>query len=266
MRRCAYLFYATNDTYAIAVMVFVRLLRRHGVREGIDLVVLHVGVSQRLLAKMRAMGLRLREVPRPRYTRGRYYRDCFVKLRVFGMDEYARIVYVDADAMPLASLDHLFDFPLDGPGPIAAPRAYWQPQPKWGSYLMVVAPSRDAWGRIEAHLPLAAGNGHFDMDIVNVAFAGAIATLPENVVRLNSDWEDVTRTTAARPAPSVIHFTALGKPWTYGMRRVRRLRPDAHPLFYATWQAWRDERDELIAGRPFFERLRLRLHPSFIRP
>ena len=40
--RHAYVFYATNDTYAIAVLVFVRLLRQLGVRDDTDLVVLHL--------------------------------------------------------------------------------------------------------------------------------------------------------------------------------------------------------------------------------
>jgi len=263
VRRFAYAFYATNDTYAIAVMVFVRLLRRQGMRAGIDLVVLHVGVSERLLERMRDMGLRLRQVDRPRCSRHRFYRDSFVKLRIFELDEYERIVYVDADALPLAPLDDLFLFPFDGP--IAAPRAYWQPQPKWGSYLMVVAPSREASARIERHLPLAADNRHFDMDIVNAAFAGAIATLPDDVVRLNSDWEDVTRHSPERMEPLVIHFTALGKPWSYDVRRVRRLRPSAHPLFYEIWDTWRATRDELFAGRPFLERVHRRMSDIRLR-
>ena len=246
--RFAYAFYATDDTYAAAVIVFAHLLRLRGVGEGIDLVVLHVGVSAELVDRMRAMGLLTRAVERMRYSRHRYYRDCFVKLRVFALEDYQRVVYVDADAVPLAPLDDLFSFPFDGP--LAAPRADWLPQPFWGSHLMVVRPSADAWQRVERLLPGAARRRHFDMDIVNDAFAGAIATLPARTVRLNSEWEDMTRPEAERRSTAgldavVVHFTALGKPWSHDPARVRRMRPKAHPFFYELWETWWKARAEV---------------------
>ena len=44
--------------------------------------------------------------------------------------------------------------------------------------------------------------------------------------------------TALYAQAEVLHFTALGKPWTYSEELVAQLRPDAHPLFreqFATW-------------------------------
>jgi hypothetical protein len=49
------------------------------------------------------------------------------------------------------------------------------------------------------------------------------------------------------------------------MRRVRRLRPSAHPLFYEIWDTWRATRDELFAGRPFLERVHRRMSDIRLR-
>ncbi|ROW15695.1 hypothetical protein VPNG_02191 [Cytospora leucostoma] len=43
---------------------------------------------------------------------------------------------------------------------------------------------------------------------------------------------------------SVVHFTALGKPWTYTEQEVIDERPEAHPLFSKQFGMWRD-----IAGQ-----------------
>jgi hypothetical protein len=263
-RPLAYAFYATSDTYAMAVMVFAHLLRRCGVRADADLVVLHAGVSRGLVGRMQRMGLVTRAVAGPAIAGHRYYRDCLVKLRVFELTEYGRVIYADADAFPLASLDGLFELPLDGC--VAAPRADWLPdQPVWGSYLMVIEPSRAAAERVARHLPLTADGRHFDMDVFNAAFRGAIATLPDGIVRLNSEWEDARRPAAPREPVALIHFTALGKPWSRTPERARRLRPHAYPLFHEIWERWWAARDEVLAGAPLVERSRLRWLPR-LRP
>lgn len=38
---------------------------------------------------------------------------------------------------------------------------------------------------------------------------------------------------------SIVHFTALGKPWTYTVQDVFGLRPDAHPMFALQFGMWR---------------------------
>jgi hypothetical protein len=37
----------------------------------------------------------------------------------------------------------------------------------------------------------------------------------------------------------VLHFTALGKPWSFTVKGVRRMRPDAHPMFAEQFLLWR---------------------------
>ena len=80
--RFAYALYATNDTYAVAAMVAVRALQRLGIEAGVDLVVLHLGVSPYLVETMRRMGILPVRVEPLRHVAGGYYRDCLVRLRV----------------------------------------------------------------------------------------------------------------------------------------------------------------------------------------
>jgi alpha-N-acetylglucosamine transferase len=109
-----------------------------------------------------------------------YFRDCFVKLRSFQLTGYHRVVVVDADAVPLKSLDFLFTLPFDGP--LAAPRAYWLPQPCWTSALLVVRPSRTLWTRLKRSLKIApkpnSSEIFADMELVNREFGSGIHTLP----------------------------------------------------------------------------------------
>ncbi len=249
-KRWAYVFYATNREYAIAVLVFVRLLRQLGIRDDADVVVLHLPLSGRIIARMRDLGISTVPVPKLRYVNHRYYRHCLVKLRIFQLFEYERVVFVDADAMPLKSLDDLLTLPFEGP--VAAPSAYWLPQPFWTSALLVARPSAANWERVSRHFDSASARRFYDMDIINSEFRSEIHTLPERVFCLNSEWEDVNRwgffgdfdDTYSRV--SVVHFSAVGKPWSYSLKDVRRVRPKAHPIFYELWETWRKTRDEIL--------------------
>jgi hypothetical protein len=91
------------------------------------------------------------------------------------------------------------------------------------------------------------------MDIVNRAFADEIQTLSPATFCLNSEWEEAGRRSffadpvEACSSVSIVHFTALGKSWTYATSKARRRRPNAHPQFYDLWDKWRTTRD-LILG------------------
>lgn len=250
--RHAYAFYATNDRYAVAVLVAINLLKRLGASESIHFVVLHLSVSRYLLARMHEMGVTTKMVEKTKRAYGRYFRDCLVKLRVLQLTEYDRVVYLDADAIPLCHFDSLFDEPFDEK--IAAPRAYWLEQPLVTSLLMVVKPSSDLWNRVERHFDTALEERIFDMEIVNREFDGAIHVLPNEYACLDSEWEDVgTSFHFGNPDTSLrsiklVHFSAFGKPWSISPRTVRRRRPNAHPTFIDLWQRWWAAREEVFEG------------------
>jgi hypothetical protein len=266
--RTAYAFYATNDTYAIAVLVFARLLRQMSPGDDAAIIVLYFGVSRHLIEMMRALGAVTQPVARLPYARG-LYRDSFAKLYVFGLEAFDRIVFMDADAIPLRRLDALFAASFDGP--IAAPRAYWLPQPFWTAHLLVVKPSLSLWERLSARFASAAERRWYDMDLINAEFGSEIFTLPDTVTCLDSEWEDRRRPghfadpETAFAEVSLVHFTALGKPWSYSPARGRARRPHAHPAFHALRERWWAARDDLFAGTPPLTRVRYGASKSWAR-
>jgi hypothetical protein len=252
--RFAYVLYATNVWYGAASLVTLRCLKALTAREDVDFLVLHTGLPRFLLETMEETGAQPVEVSRLRYTSGRYFRDCLVKLRIFQLTQFDRVVYLDVDTLPLKNLDPLFSFPFSEP--LAAPPAYWLTQPQVTTLLMVVKPSPEHWGRIKRHFQSAARNGHYDGEIINLEFQDQIHLLPDTYACLNSEWEDRDGSlhfgdpaTAIRGIP-LVHFTALGKPWYFHPVSARRLRPNAHPIFHSLWQAWWSQRNEIIHAAP----------------
>ncbi|MGH2956738.1 MAG: glycosyltransferase [Solirubrobacterales bacterium] len=249
--RYAYVFYATNDTYAFALLAFARLLRQVGIRDDIDLLALHLPLSPPLEKAIREAGIESRPVSPPRQVRNKRFRDCLTKLRLFELLDYDRVVFADVDAIPLRRLDYLFELPIAGP--VAAPLAYWVPQPFWTSALLVVEPSAACRRRVMHHVEAARRSWDCDMDILNAAFAAEIHTLPRDAFCLNSEWEEEDRPgyfpdpVDAYARVSLVHFTALGKPWSYSPEEVHSLRPKAHPIFYELWERWKRASDEASA-------------------
>ena len=144
----AYAFYATDNTHAIAAMVCATLLRKAGASA--DFVLVHLPLSRFVMRRLRQMSIRTQLVASLDRSPSWYYRDCLVKLQVLHLTDYARVIYLDADSVPLKSLDDLFAMPLGGP--LAAPVAYWLPQPYWSSHLLVVTPSEALWKRVRRRL------------------------------------------------------------------------------------------------------------------
>ena len=268
----AYALYATDDAYALAVLTFTRLLRQRGIGEGIEVVVLHHGVRPRVVSAFEEQGLRPRRVAPlrraaalSRLRRGptSYFRHSLTKLRVFELAEYERVVYCDADSVPLRSLDALFEAP--GEGPVAAPVAYWLPQPWWTSALMVIRPDPAVWLAVREYAANARRDVH-DMDVVNLGLRGRIDSLPAGAFALNSEWErdpaptyghgaELPERGRLRSGAFVVHMSALGKPWTHTTAECRRLRPEANPYFCGLWREWRATHAEVIRdlGRPPIE-------------
>ena len=250
-KRVAYAFYASDNTHAIAAMGCATLFRKAGARAGFVLV--HLPLSPSVMGSLRQMGIRTQLVASFDRSPNWYYRDCLVKLQILRLTDYARLIYLDVDTIPLKSLDDFFAMPMGVP--LAASVAYWLPQPYWSSHLLVVAPSEELWKRVRRRLEQTPTNRRYDMDVINAEFGSEIHSLPPKLTLLNSEWEDRRRPQAfGDPAEAfrnvaLIHFTALGKPWSYTPDRVRRLRPNAHPEFYRMWELWWQARAEVLQER-----------------
>src|SRR5205085_2431775 len=99
------------------------------------------------------------------------------------------------------------------------------------------------WARASRHLERPRRNNH-DMDIVNAEFGAEIQSLPAETFCLNSEWEvpnrsqHFTECIADPSSVSLVHFSAVGKPWSYSVEEARRARPRAEPFFLELWSRW----------------------------
>ncbi|WP_298961926.1 glycosyltransferase [uncultured Roseibium sp.] len=132
--RVAYVTLVTNQDYILGAGALLRSLRRTGTEA--DLVVLHTpGVDEADLAELENFKPRLGRCERlatsaafnERHERGRLHKaapfskggkpqfhtplDNFVKLRLWQLRDYEKIVFIDADALVLKNCDKLFEYP-----------------------------------------------------------------------------------------------------------------------------------------------------------
>jgi alpha-N-acetylglucosamine transferase len=167
--RFAYATLVTNSDYAKGALALVRSLRLTGT--GADIVVLHTGgVESADLAPLSALGARLAhadllptsDVFNERHARARLHADApfakgrkpvfhtpldnFVKLRLWELTEYDRIVFIDADAIVLKNVDRLFAYPEFS----AAPNVYERLSDfhRLNSGVFVAAPSRNTFAEM----------------------------------------------------------------------------------------------------------------------
>jgi len=132
--RVAYVTLVTNRDYVLGASALLRSLRHSGT--GADLVVLYTpGVVEEDLEALKAFAPRLGRCDRlptsvsfnERHERGRLHRaapftkggkpvfhtplDNFVKLRLWQLTDYDKVVFIDADALVLKNCDKLFGYP-----------------------------------------------------------------------------------------------------------------------------------------------------------
>ena len=245
----AYAFYATNDAYALAVLVAARLLRKAGVRSDTDFVVLHLNVSVELREAMEKAGMITIECEPLRFVYDSFYTDCLTKLRILQLVQYDRVIYLDADTILLKSLDHLFELPDDCV--IAAPRAYWLEQPWVTSFLIVVNPTPDLWPRVIPYFEQAREKRHYDMEIINIEFRSELKFLSDEYGCINKEWEsrdadfhfgDPEQSVDRIP---IVHFSSVVKPWQSTTDNIREQYPSAHRVFFNLWSHWRGELKEI---------------------
>ncbi|KAK4939591.1 hypothetical protein LTR10_020197 [Elasticomyces elasticus] len=264
----AYVFYATNNVYACSAMINVHRLRnffhtRHPI---------YLLVSRDVSSKYKAAFRERYDVtvieheppPLPPSPSGsNYYRGVMLKLVSFKLHRWAphvkRIIVMDADQLLLRSLDDVFTrVPEDIA--ISAARAYWAREDSVASTaMMMISPSESLWNRVDAALASLSADTD-DMDFINTEFRGEMLLLPIQFLVLNSHWEtgvvpkwsEYSQDSAVYDAGIIdpltsifyddvymLRFTALGKPWSYTVRSVHKLRPKAHPLFAEQFLLWR---------------------------
>lgn len=246
----AYVYYATDEKYMCSALVNLARLKSFGIGSGIDLVLMlpaNFNAPEYLLANLRTIDGVVRRVPAAPKLDNSYYADVLVKLRVFELEEYTRIIYMDADSLVLRKMDELFLLPS---APLVASRSYWISPSENGIYfstmLMVIEPSAKEAQKAWELVPKVATP--FDMDILNAVYGKSCMLLPIQYAMLTSHWEvnnphplsdDLTYLLDEKVY--MVHFTGPGKPWTIvGGKGAVRARPNSHSGLAALYQMWHD--------------------------
>ncbi|KAI8914579.1 nucleotide-diphospho-sugar transferase [Gorgonomyces haynaldii] len=248
-QRVAYAFFATEERYLCAATVNAAQLLELNTRSDADIVLVHTpSVDPTKFLKLN----RTRAVSVEPWTTSHfnsYYADVFMKFAVFDLIEYDKIIYFDADSLVTKNLDHLFLLPQ---AELAAPRMYWGGDAsQFTSALLVLSPSKEQFELLKSqsiHFSSKTtdnGDTYYDMDVLNVLYRQRLLMLPPQYLCLNSHWE--VKSVHPFPVKSLkeledhcllIHFTALGKPWTWTAQRAREAKPDADPYFYELFGKW----------------------------
>ncbi|MCO6386740.1 glycosyltransferase [Aliihoeflea sp. 40Bstr573] len=173
MNARAYATLVTNSDYVLGATALVRSLKLTGTQA--DIVVMHTGgVEAAMLAPLVALGAKLcpaellptSDAFNERHSRARIHADRpftkgrkpdfhtpldnFAKLRLWEMEEYERIVFIDADAIVIRNIDRLFSYPEFS----AAPNVYESLADfhRMNSGVFVAKPSRATFEAMTARL------------------------------------------------------------------------------------------------------------------
>jgi hypothetical protein len=219
-KRVAYVFFATTDVHARAVLAVVRRIRHLGVRKEAEFVVISdiernwEGVIRTPMDK---------EIP---LTRDHTFAWSFQKLQAFRMTQYRRVMVLDADSWINLSIDHLFDLPEVE---VAAPVANWARDFCVSGALFLVTPSTLTWGkRILPRIKTYAEKSKSEMNVINEAYEHKIGSnrilpemliLPSKYMTLSTEFVHSEpyheNKTALWDETHIFHFSGgLGKPWS----------------------------------------------------
>ena len=251
----AYVWYLADDDedIACAILVAASTVLQNGLRAGTDLaVVYNKGVPYK--ERFESLHMRLIQVEEPA-SKGMYqWAESFLKLRVAQLFNYDRVIYFDADAFPLGSLDNLFDiakFPVE----IAAPRAYWLKQPFVQSGgPMVIDPKKIFYDRdFLEPMNSTVGQVGGEMDWVNSHFQNKIDVLDGFYALLIGEWcpsdgiHQYWQKFFGQSSEWVmqnavmVHFIAQWKPWSLKDTEALESKcPKPQPELVKIYQKWWD--------------------------
>lgn len=219
------------------------------------------------------MNVKLKKVDHLKNFKGSnsYYANVMVKLRVFQLWEYDRVIYMDSDMMVRKNLDHLFSAIPDSV-PLAAARVTNQQNTdpmRFCSCFMVLKPTPTLWERIMNYYD-DASDGYvtgnlLDMDLLNKEFRTGATLLPGTYGALTAIWDNVANGNEEEPtnkwyqqilgedtsnnssittrhelfdATQVLHFTPNKPMIERTLGHIQRNRPDADPRYYAVFERW----------------------------
>lgn len=238
----AYATLVTSDLYIPGALVLAASLKQHSSHPVVALV--GPGVTTALLEQ--AFDRLFPVVPpaealfpgRPELS------STYAKLEVFRLP-YARVVYLDADVLPLATLDGLMTHPLQEGGIAAAPDAGWPDIFNLG--VLVVAPNEETYsGLVTAAAEGALFDGA-DQGLLNTHFEDNWTRLPYVYnVTPSTLYEYAPAHAHFKKAIKAYHFAGAAKPWA--LRTLGGF--DAYDLWWAKFdEHYGHVKDEVLGTR-----------------
>lgn len=244
MARNAYVTLLTNAGFLPGAIALLRSLNLTGTKA--DIVVMHTaGVDETALAPLVSLGAKLAPVEllptsddfnerhsrrnqheSAPFTKGRKPEfhtplDNFCKLRLWQLEEYDTVVFLDADTLVLANIDKLFAYPEFS----AAPNVYESLADfhRLNSGVFVAHPSQATFGRMQAHLDLPGIFWHRTDQTFLQDFFPDWHGLPVTMNMLQYVWFNLPELWHW-PSIAVLHFQ-YEKPWEKDHPKAGRLEP-----------------------------------------
>eukprot|EP01133_Synstelium_polycarpum_P007301 gene7301-8494_t len=191
-KKVAYVFYVTSQAYLCAVSINAHRIRQWSTVDIVVLMVNNTWYTQTTIDRLQKLpNVHIKQVENLAPTTHDeitklFWINSWNKFYVFDQTEYDRVVYIDADTYLMKSLDHLFLLPSVE---IAAPRAYWLPQPHLTSLLMVIEPNQNTFHRLLSDAKI---NGGYDMDVINRLYvkSNQFLMLPSIYALMNGEYQD----------------------------------------------------------------------------
>lgn len=264
--KVAFVWYLTNyesSDIVCAILVAARGTRETHPRANVDFAVIHTQDETAIphLEKLKRDGIRLIKVSPPTTQGSDQWVESFAKLRIAEPLGYDRVVYFDVDTYPLGRLDYLFDI-ADFPVEVAAPRAYWLPQPFLQSGgPMVMDPSKNFFKKHFQGILDGGGDGGSykgEMDWFNKEFRDTAVVLHGFHALLVGEWcnsDGISKYWQKyfdKPSSwvflhaSLVHFIADWKPWKITTpEQLSAKCPAAQPELLQTFQKWWDAKKEV---------------------
>jgi glycogenin glucosyltransferase len=253
--RYAFAVLLCDDVMAIATMTLVRSVKKTGTTADVVVCILPT-VSAGVRGALSALGARVNKFAPVQYPfmtarsteNIRDNKACrYAKLRIWGMTEYSKIVYLDADVLVLKNIDSLFQYAELSATQDKYPGVF-------NSGVMVLEPSkRTMQAMIESYLDTKSYNKG-DQGFLNSFFSRRASSSflkadehPDHRTRLSFHplpavfnmpvWLKRSPFGAAMNLSDVrvVHFTAEVKPWTFFWRSHRGFDAMFDSQLFYTW-------------------------------
>lgn len=180
-----------------------------------------------------------------------YWNNTFLKLRVFNLTQFEKIVYIDSDMIVLRNLDHLFEKEHISAVQGGKLIFHWE---DINSGLMVIKPSQKEFSDLVSLVPIVCqkkaelNQGFGDQDVISYYYRN-INRLWEGENRLDESYNAMIRcihelcVILGYKNLKIIHFTGSKKPWMYSF---------AGALKYIIYYILRHERYRCYCAAKYF--------------